>query len=150
MQNKGTAQFDPGCIFDFVDIMGSISLCLLRYDDYCTLLLKVSPGSKPHSCHHKVCFVRALLAVMCPSGNSHLIAASVTCSRKNERTLASVASQYCCLLWSPGFHLYWSEFDNDSISSVQFGYIQVFGYTENRRAKEKKWLCEGGLCSVKY
>ena len=91
-------------LFDFVDIMGSISLSLLRYDDYCSLLLKVSPGSKTHSCHHKVCFVRALLALMCLPGNSRLMAASV--SRTNGRAPASVASQCCCRLWSPGFHLH--------------------------------------------
>lgn len=51
---------------------------------------------------------------------------------------AGAASQYCCLLRSPGLPFYRSEFDNDSISSGQFGCIQGFGYTENRQRSEKK------------
>lgn len=49
------------------------------------LPMKVSPGSKTVSCINKGCFVRVLLAVMCLSGNSCLMAASVSCRRKNER-----------------------------------------------------------------
>lgn len=40
--------------------------------------MKVSPGSKTLSCINKSCFVRVLLAVMCLSGNSCLMAASVS------------------------------------------------------------------------
>lgn len=73
----------------------------------------------------------------------------VWCTRQGRGGgVESVVFQRCCLLRALGLDLYWFEFDNDSIFSIKFVYIQGLGYTQLREKKPKmknKLVCEGGL-----
>lgn len=71
----------------------------------------------------------------------------VRCTRQ-EGGVESVVFQHCCLLRALGLDLYWFEFDNDSICSIKFVYIQGLSYTQLEEKKDKKknkLVCEGGL-----
>lgn len=62
----------------FPTLMGSILLCVVCGTVITVVSMKVPAGSKSLSCINKGCFVRVLLAVMCLSGNSCLMAARVS------------------------------------------------------------------------
>lgn len=71
----------------------------------------------------------------------------VRCTRQ-EGGVESVVFQHCCLLRALGLDLYWFEFDNDSICSIKFVYIQGLSYTQLEEKKDKKknkLVCEGWI-----
>jgi hypothetical protein len=71
----------------------------------------------------------------------------VRCTRQEGGGVESVVFQHCCLLRALGLDLYWFEFDNDSICSIKFVYIQGLSYTqlEEKKGQEEKQISVWGV-----
>lgn len=123
--------------------MGSILLCVVCGTVITVVSMKVPAGSKSLSCINKGCFVRVLLAVMCLSGNSCLMAARVSLvgSRMKERRQAGLYFNIAAIYG----HRAESYIDLNLImillALIKFVYFQRFRlHTETEKRGQRKQI----------
>lgn len=93
--------------------------------------------------------MRVLFAVMCLSGNSCLMAASVSCRRKNERVQTVLYFNLAAFYGHRG-----QIYIDLNLITILLALLNLYIFKgsvthgNRKRAEENKLVCEGGLCCM--